>query len=488
MTLMHTLSIKQLANKLAAKEFSACELTEYFIARIKRHNPSINAYITTTFDLALQQAAQSDIRRAKGEVKSPLDGIPMAHKDLFCTQDVRTTAGSKMLENFIPSYNAGIVEHLNTAGAVMTGKVSMDEFAMGSSNEHSAFGAVKNPWHTDYVPGGSSGGSAAAVAARMVAYCTGSDTGGSIRQPAAYCGLTGMKPTYGTLSRRGMIAFASSLDQAGALAHSAEDLALILNAMAGHDPYDSTSSQQTHTQFDQELGKPLTGITIGIPGAYFHNLNADMAAHIQEAAKVYEKLGAKLQDIELKHSEAAIATYYIIASAEASSNLSRYDGVRYGHRCAKPKNLQDMYRRSRSEGFGTEVKRRILIGTYALSAGYYDAYYEQARRARGAILNSFKAAFNNVDVILGPTTPTQAFKLGSQVSDPVAMFLGDLYTVSVNLAGLPGISHPVGFIDGLPVGCQLIGPHFSEPGLLNLVHHFQQHSDYHLKIPAAFTA
>lgn len=483
---MHTLSIKQLAAKLAAKEFSARELTEYFIARIEQHNPTINAYITTTFDLARCKADASDNRRRQGALSSPLDGIPMAHKDLFCTKDVRTTAGSKMLENFVPSYDAGIVENLNAAGAVMTGKVSMDEFAMGSSNEHSAFGAVKNPWHTDYVPGGSSGGSAAAVAARIVPYCTGSDTGGSIRQPAAYCGLTGIKPTYGTLSRRGMIAYASSLDQAGALAHSAEDLALILNAMAGHDPYDSTSSEKTHTEFALDLDKPLTGITIGIPDAYFQDLNPDMATRIQAAAQMYEKLGAKLKDIELKHSDAAIATYYIIASAEASSNLSRYDGVRYGHRCHEPKNLQDMYRRSRSEGFGEEVKRRILIGTYALSAGYYDAYYEQARRARGAILNSFKSAFSEVDVILGPTTPTQAFKLGSQLSDPVAMFLGDLYTVSVNLAGLPGISHPVGFIDGLPVGCQLVGAHFSEPRLLNLVHQFQQHSDYHLKIPPTF--
>ncbi|MDO4644069.1 MAG: Asp-tRNA(Asn)/Glu-tRNA(Gln) amidotransferase subunit GatA [Cardiobacteriaceae bacterium] len=484
---MHTLSLRQLAGKLAAQEISARELCDYYIQRIAQHNPDINAYITTTFEQACLAADASDTRRAKKETLSTLDGIPMAHKDIFCTKDIRTTAGSNMLANFIPSYDAGIVENLAKAGAVMTGKVSMDEFAMGSSNERSAFGAVKNPWHPEYVPGGSSGGSAAVVAARMVPYATGSDTGGSIRQPAAYCGITGLKPTYGTLSRWGMIAYASSLDQAGALAPCADDLALIFNGMSGHDPRDSTASTQTHTIFDKELEKPLTGIKIGLPRNYFKDLNPQMAEIIRTAAALYEKLGATLQDIDLTYSDAAIATYYIIASAEASSNLSRYDGARYGHRSAQAHNLQDMYRKSRSEGFGEEVKRRILIGTYALSAGYYDAYYEQARRARNAILGSFKTAFNDVDIILSPTTPTPTFKLGSQLDDPVTMFLGDLYTVSVNLAGLPALSHPVGFIDGLPVGCQLIGPHFSEPRLLNLAHQFQQNSDYHKQIPKTYS-
>ncbi|WP_298644583.1 amidase family protein, partial [uncultured Cardiobacterium sp.] len=370
---MHTLSLRQLAAKLAARDISARELCDYHLARIEQHNPTLNAYLTPTFDHARAAADASDARRAKGETLGLLDGIPMAHKDIFCTNGIRTTAGSNMLANFIPSYDAGIVENLANAGAVMTGKLSMDEFAMGSSNERSAFGAVKNPWQHEYVPGGSSGASAAAVAARLVPYATGSDTGGSIRQPAAWCGITGIKPTYGTLSRWGMIAYASSLDQAGAFAASADDLALVLNGMAGHDPRDSTASPQTHTIFDRELDRPLTGIRIGLPRAYYRDLNAPMADLIHAAAKTYETLGATLVDIDLAYSDAAIASYYIIACAEASSNLSRYDGVRYGHRCAQPQDLQDMYRRSRSEGFGEEVKRRILIGTYALSAGYYDA-------------------------------------------------------------------------------------------------------------------
>ena len=483
---MHTLSLRQLAAKLAARDISARELCDYHIARIEQHNPTLNAYLTPTFAHARAAADASDARRAKGETLSPLDGIPMAHKDIFCTNGIRTTAGSKMLANFIPSYDAGIVENLANAGAVMTGKLSMDEFAMGSSNERSAFGAVKNPWQHEYVPGGSSGASAAAVAARLVPYTTGSDTGGSIRQPAAWCGITGIKPTYGTLSRWGMIAYASSLDQAGAFAASADDLALVLNGMAGHDPRDSTASPQTHTIFDQELDRPLTGIRIGLPRAYYRNLKSPMADIIHAAAKTYESLGATLVDIDLANSDAAIASYYIIACAEASSNLSRYDGVRYGHRCADPADLRDMYHRSRSEAFGAEVQRRILIGTYALSAGYYDAYYEQARRARHAILNGFKAAFAEVDIILTPTTPYPAFKLGSRLNDPVAMYLGDLYTVPVNLAGLPAISHPAGNIDGLPVGCQLIGPHFAEPRLLNCVHQYQQQTDHHRQIPAAY--
>lgn len=482
----HLQTVAGLAKALADKAVSSEELTRDYLARIQAANPSINAFVRTTEAQALAAAKASDARRAKGETLGALDGIPMAHKDLFCTKDVITTACSKMLEHFVPSYNATIVQNLADAGVVMTGKLAMDEFAMGGSSEHSAFGAVHNPWNEAYVPGGSSGGSAAAVAARLIPFATGSDTGGSIRQPAAFCGVTGIKPTYGTCSRWGMIAFASSLDQAGPLAQTAEDCALILNAMASHDVKDSTSSTQTVTQFDTELNQPLTGITIGLPSAYFAGLDSAMAEKIQAAAKVYESLGATLKTIDLQNSDIAIATYYLIACAEASSNLERYDGVRYGHRCENPADLADLYRRSRSEGFGEEVKRRIMIGTYALSAGYYDAYYEQARRGRRAILQSFQQAFTECDVILGPTAPTPAYKIGDNVSDPVAMFLGDLYTVSVNLAGLPGISHPAGFIDGMPVGCQLIGSHFAEPRLLNLVHQFQQATDYHQQVPNAF--
>ena len=483
---LHHHSACELGALLAQKTLSAVELTQHFLQRIDAHNPALNAFITLTGERALADARQSDARRARGESLSILDGIPMAHKDLFCTQGIRTTAGSKMLENFIPPHTATIAENLAQAGAVMTGKLSMDEFAMGSSNERSHFGAVHNPWHHDHVPGGSSGASAAVVGARVLPYSTGSDTGGSIRQPAAWCGVSGIKPTYGTLSRWGMIAYASSLDQAGPVATTAEDLAHILNGMGGHDPKDSTSSPKTHTRFDTQLNDDLSGLRIGLPRQYVAGLDSRMADLIHAAARQYEKLGATLIDVDLPYSELAIATYYLIASAEASSNLSRYDGVRYGYRCENPKDLQDLYMRSRSEGFGEEVKRRIMLGTHALSAGYYDAYYEQARRARRAILNSFHSAFQNVDVLLGPVTPTPAFTLGSQMDDPVAMFLGDLYTVPVNLAGLPALSHPCGFIDGLPVGAHLIGAHFSEPRLLNLAHRYQQESDYHRQIPAAY--
>lgn len=486
MSELHLKSLAGLGKLLVGKTLSSAELTEACFTRIHLHNPALHAFLRTTEAHARVAARASDERRARGEARGPLDGIAMAHKDIFCTKDITTTAASKMLENFVPPYDATIVERLADAGAVMTGKLSMDEFAMGSSNEHSAFGAVSNPWNETTVPGGSSGGSAAAVAARLVPYATGSDTGGSIRQPAAYCGVTGIKPTYGTCSRWGMIAFASSLDQAGPIAQTAEDCALILNAMAGHDHKDSTSSRKTCTRFDSALDNALDGVVIGLPDAYFNELEPQMAARIHDAAKVYEKLGATLKNIALENSNIAIASYYLISSAEASSNLARYDGVRYGYRCKNPRDLEDLYRRSRSEGFGEEVKRRIMIGTYALSAGYYDAYYEQARRARRAILQSFQKAFGACDVILGPTTPTPAFTLGSKTNDPVAMFLADLYTVSVNLAGLPALSHPAGFIEGLPVGCQLIGPHFTEPKLLNLAHRFQQETDYHRRIPQAF--
>lgn len=486
MKTLHHLSVCELGKLLADKAVSSEELTRYFLARIEAHDPALNAFITQTGEQALAQARESDARRSKGEARGMLDGIPMAHKDLFCTQGIRTTAGSKMLADFIPSHTATIADNLARQGAVMTGKVSMDEFAMGSSNERSYFGAVKNPWHHEYVPGGSSGGSAAVVGARLLPYSTGSDTGGSIRQPAAWCGVSGIKPTYGTLSRWGMIAYASSLDQAGPIATTAEDLAHILNGMGGHDAKDSTSSPKTHTCFDQQLHDDLRGVRIGLPRQYFDGLESRMADAVHAVAKVYESLGATLIDIDLPYSELAIATYYLIASAEASSNLSRYDGVRYGYRCDNPQDLQDLYMRSRGEGFGEEVKRRIMLGTHALSAGYYDAYYEQARRARRAILESFQQAFAQADVLLGPVTPAPAFKLGSQMADPVAMFLGDLYTVPVNLAGLPALSHPCGFIDGLPIGAHLIGAHFAEPRLLNLAHRYQQATDFHRQIPEVY--
>lgn len=479
---MYRLTISQLAEKLAKQELSSRTLTEYFLNRIETLNPKLNAYITVTAEEALRQADESDKRRQSGSALSPLDGIPMAHKDIFCTNGIKTTAGSKMLANFVPSYDAYIVERLKQNGAVMLGKVSMDEFAMGSSNEHSYFGAVKNPHDLNKIPGGSSGGSASAVAGGLAVYATGSDTGGSIRQPASYCGITGIKPTYGTLSRYGMIAYASSLDQAGAMGKSASDCALILNGMAGHDKRDSTASPNTHTVFHEALSKPLNGVKIGLPKAYFSGLNSEMKGLILASAQQYQALGAELVEIDLD-TESAIGAYYIIASAEASSNLARYDGVRYGYRAEGVKDLQELYIRSRSEGFGSEVKRRIMIGTYALSSGYYDAYYEQARRARRAILNEFNRAFGLVDVILSPTTPTPAYDLGSKVSNPVEMVLGDLYTVAVNLAGLPALSHPCGLLNGLPVGTQLIGAHYSEPLLLNLAHQYQQVTDFHKQLP-----
>lgn len=480
---MFNKSLTELGQSLASGEFSSVELTQAFLERIKREDGLYNSFITVSEELALQQAAEADKRLAAGD-SSPLTGIPIAHKDIFCTQGIRTSCGSKMLDNFIAPYNATVIEKFNAAGAVSLGKTNMDEFAMGSSNENSYYGAVHNPWNTDYVPGGSSGGSAAAVAARLAVAATGSDTGGSIRQPAALCGITGMKPTYGRVSRYGMIAYASSLDQGGPMARSAEDAALMLNVMAGFDPKDSTSMEQKDTDYTAELNQPLDGLKIGLPKEYFpDNLNSEMATKVQDAIRQFEALGATVKEVSLPNTELAIPAYYIIAPAEASSNLSRFDGVRYGYRCENPVDLEDLYKRSRGEGFGAEVKRRIMIGTYALSEGFYDAYYKKAQQLRRLIKEDFANVLSEVDVIMGPTTPEPAFRLGDKTSDPVAMYMEDIFTISLNLAGLPGISIPCGQSQGLPVGLQIIGNYFAEQRLLNVAHQYQLATDWHLQSP-----
>jgi len=483
---MHTKTLKALSDALAVGEVSSQELTQHFLDRIKRHDPQLNSFISITEEQALAQAKAADDQRAAGN-GTPLTGVPIAHKDIFCTQGVKTSCASKMLDNFIAPYNATVVEKMNTAGVVTLGKTNMDEFAMGSSNETSFYGAVKNPWHTDYVPGGSSGGSAAAVAARLAPAATGTDTGGSIRQPASLCGITGLKPTYGRVSRWGMIAFASSLDQGGPMTQTAEDAALLMNAMAGFDPKDSTSTNIEVPDYTADLNKPLNGLRIGLPKQFFENgLDAAVGKLVQEAIAQYEKLGATLVDIELPNTHLSIPAYYVVAPAEASSNLSRFDGVRFGYRCNDPADLEDLYKRSRGEGFGEEVKRRIMIGTYALSAGYYDAYYLKAQKVRRLIKNDFDEAFKNVDVIMGPTAPHAGFKLGEKAADPVSMYLSDIYTISVNMAGLPGISIPAGNSNGLPVGLQIIGNYFDEARLLNVAHRYQQETAWHLQMPAAF--
>ena len=476
---MHQHTMAQLAQGLRDRAFSSVELTRHYLERIERLDPAYNSYITVTAERALAQAAKADERLANGNAPI-LCGIPIAHKDIFCTLGVRTSCASKMLDNFIAPYNATIVSNYEAAGAVMLGKTNMDEFAMGSSNETSFYGPVKNPWNTGCVPGGSSGGSAASVAAHLAPGATASDTGGSIRQPAALCGLTGLKPTYGRVSRWGMIAFASSLDQAGTLTRTAEDAALMLNTMASFDPKDSTCVDQPVEDYTAQLDQPLSGLRIGIPKEYFGDgLNADTAKRVQDAINVYASLGATLHDISLPHTHLAVPAYYVIAPAECSANLSRFDGVRYGHRCENPKDLNDLYERSRSEGFGEEVKRRILVGAYALSAGYYDAYYNKAQQVRRLIKQDFVDAFENVDVILGPTSPSPAFAFGSKTQDPVAMYLEDIYTIATNLAGLPGLSIPCGLVDSKPVGLQLIGNYFAEGKLLNVAHQFQQATDFH---------
>ena len=481
---MHNKTIAELSQSLASGEFSSVELTQAHLDRIKRLDPKYNSFITVTEEAALTSAQQADEQRAAGNA-GDLTGIPIAQKDLFCTQGVRTTCASKILDNFIAPYDATIVTKFNEAGAVCVGKTNMDEFAMGSSNENSAYGAVKNPWDTNAVPGGSSGGSAAAIAARLVPGSTGSDTGGSIRQPAALCGVTGLKPTYGRVSRWGMIAYASSLDQAGPFARTAEDCALLLNAMAGFDSKDSTSIDQAVPDYRADLNNSLQGLRIGLPKEYFtDNLDAGVQQVIQNAIREYEKLGATVKEISLPRSELAIPAYYVIAPAEASSNLSRFDGVRFGHRCDNPEDLLDLYKRSRAEGFGREVKRRIIAGTYALSEGYYDAYYLKAQRLRRMIKNDFVAALNEVDVIMGPTSPTPAFNIGEKSGDPMSMYLGDIYTISANLAGIPGISIPCGFVNDRPVGLQIMGNYFEESRLLNAAHQYQLHTDWHQQAPA----
>jgi aspartyl-tRNA(Asn)/glutamyl-tRNA(Gln) amidotransferase subunit A len=483
---MHQLTLAEIARALADKQFSAEELTRSLLTRIQQLDPQLNSFITVTEEQAIAQAQAADARRANGE-NGALLGAPIGHKDLFCTQGVRTSCGSKILDSFKSPYDATVVERLAAAGAVSLGKLNMDEFAMGSANESSFYGAVKNPWDLTRVPGGSSGGSAAAVAARLLPAATGSDTGGSIRQPAALTNLTGLKPTYGRVSRWGMIAYASSLDQGGPLARTAEDCALMLGAMAGFDPKDSTSVDQPLDDYLAALTKPLTGLRIGLPKEYFGDgLDAKIAATVMTVVEELKKLGATVREISLPNMQHAIPSYYVIAPAEASSNLSRFDGVRFGYRCESPIDLTDLYKRSRAEGFGDEVKRRIMVGTYALSAGYYDAYYLKAQKIRRLIKNDFVSAFDEVDVILGPTTPNLAWKLGEKNADPVSAYLEDIYTITANLAGIPGISMPAGFIDGLPVGVQLLAPYFQEGRLLNVAHQYQQVTEWHKQAPAGF--
>ena len=483
---MYKSTLAQLSIALESKKISSEELTRLYIERCNKHNNSLNCFITITEEEALKKARRADKKRASGDY-NPLTGIPIAQKDIFCTNGIKTTCGSKMLDNFVAPYDATLIKKMNDAGLIMLGKTNMDEFAMGSSNETSFYGPVKNPWDDCRVPGGSSGGSASAVAARLSPAATGTDTGGSIRQPSSFCGITGLKPTYGRVSRYGMIAFASSLDQGGPMTQTAEDAALIMNIIAGFDEHDSTSTEKPTDNYTEKLNNSIKGLKIGLPKQYFdENLDNNVAGVIENGLKELEKLGAKCVDVELPHTELSIPAYYVVAPAECSSNLSRYDGVRFGHRCKEPKDLSDLYCRSRQEGFGKEVKRRIMTGTYVLSAGYYDAYYIKAQKIRQIISNDFQNVFKNVDIIAGPTTTGVAFKLNEKLNDPISMYLSDLYTVSVNLAGLPAISVPSGFINKLPVGMQLIGNYFQESLLMNVAHQYQKVTDWHQKIPQAY--
>jgi aspartyl-tRNA(Asn)/glutamyl-tRNA(Gln) amidotransferase subunit A len=482
---MHNLSLKALSNALKTKKVSVSEVSDHFLNRIKRHDPALNSFITVTDHVAKEQVSYA--QKAIEAGGSLLAGVPISYKDIFCTNGIKTSCASKMLDNFIAPYDATLVEKAKQAGMVMLGKNNMDEFAFGSSNETSLYGATNNPWDLNRVPGGSSGGSAAAVAARLIPAALGTDTGGSVRQPAAFCGISALKPTYGTLSRFGMIAFASSLDQAGPMAKTAEDLALMMNVLSGFDEKDSTSAQREHPDFTKDLNKSLEGMKIGLPKECFTDaLDNRIAKNIHDTAAALQKKGAKLIDISLPHLPLSVPCYYIIATAEASSNLSRYDGIRYGYRAENPNNLDELYTKTRSEGFGKEVKRRVMVGTYVLSKGYYDAYYTKAQKIRRLIRQDFINAFNQVDVILGPTTPTTAFKKGEHSKNPIELYLSDVYTTAVNLAGLPALSMPSGFIDNLPCGSQLIGPHFKESRLLNVAHQFQLDTDFHTIIPTGF--
>ena len=472
-----------MANGLANGDFSSIELTQAHLDAIARWQPELNCFITVCEETALNQAKAADDKRARGH-HHPLTGIPIAHKDIFCTKGISTTCGSNMLNNFISPYDATVVSKCNDAGLVTLGKTNLDEFGMGSSNENSFYGAVKNPWDTTRVPGGSSGGSAAAVAAQLCAAATGTDTGGSIRQPASLCGLTGIKPTYGRVSRYGMIAYASSMDQGGIFARNAADAAHMLHVISGFDEKDSTSMNEPVPNYANQLEQDLTGTTIGLPKEYFtDDLDQHIAKLIDNAITEYTRLGANITEISLPNTEYAVPTYYIIAPAEASSNLSRYDGVRYGYRCEQPKDLDDLYKRSRGEGFGCEVQRRIMVGTYVLSAGYYDAYYLKAQQVRRLIREDFQRAFKQVDCIISPVSPTTAFPLGSKIDDPVQMYLSDIFTIAINLAGLPSIAIPAGFSQQLPVGLQIIGNYFQEGKLFNMAHQYQKHTDWHQQVP-----
>ncbi|HUN70205.1 MAG TPA: Asp-tRNA(Asn)/Glu-tRNA(Gln) amidotransferase subunit GatA [Burkholderiales bacterium] len=477
-------TVSEISAALAARKISSVELTRLFLERIARLNGRLNAFVTVDEEHSLAQARVADQRRARGEA-GPLTGIPVAHKDIFCTKGIRTTCGSRMLANFASPYDAHVIERFNAAGAVLLGKTNMDEFAMGSSNETSYFGPVRNPWDAERVPGGSSGGSATAVAARMAPAATGTDTGGSIRQPAALTGISGLKPTYGLVSRYGMIAFASSLDQGGPMGKSAADLALLLNTMAGFDARDSTSLERPAEDYTRDLNAGLAGLRIGLPKEYFaEGVDPEVISCVREAVRWFESQGAKAVEITLPNTGLAVPVYYVIAPAEASSNLSRFDGVRYGHRASAYSDLKDMYLRTRAEGFGTEVKRRILIGTYVLSHGYYDAYYLQAQKVRRLIAKDFASAFASCDLIMGPTSPSTAFALGAKADDPVQMYLNDIFTIPAPLAGLPGLSIPCGFDGkGLPVGLQIMGNHFAEAKMLGVAHRYQQATDWHLRAP-----
>jgi aspartyl-tRNA(Asn)/glutamyl-tRNA(Gln) amidotransferase subunit A len=480
-------TLAQLVAGLRAREFSSVEITRLFLERIESSQPTLNAFISITREQALEaaQAADRDLAASRG---GALTGVPIVHKDLFCTAGVKTTCGSRMLDNFVSPYDATVVAKLKAAGAVMLGKANMDEFAMGSSNETSYFGPVRNPWNTALVPGGSSGGSAAVVAARLAPLATATDTGGSIRQPAALCGVTGFKPTYGRVSRYGMVAFASSLDQGGTITATAEDAALVMREMAGFDPNDSTSVDRPVPDYVASLNAPLAGLKIGLLKEFFEKgLDPESERRIREALAVYEKLGAQLRVMSLPNLPLSVPAYYVVAPAECSSNLARFDGVRFGHRCKEPRDLMDLYKRSRGEGFGAEVKRRIMTGTYVLSAGYYDAYYLKAQKVRQLIAADFARAFGEVDVLMGPTTPTPAFEIGAKTSDPITMYLNDIYTIGANLAGLPAMSIPCGFTQDLPVGLQIVGPHFSEAKLLNVAHMYQRETDWHTRVPERYS-